>query len=353
MEVIANVNYQKLSEIGQAGQNSHVFKVFDKYLHAELAVKEVEKKRLSDPARYFAEARALHASTHPRVVPIRWAADTNELVCIAMPLMPGGSLADQIRTKPLRPSEVVRVGQDLCEGVAQVHLARFVHLDVKPTNVLFDANGRAALTDFGLALPIDALGTADARDIALYPTFLPPEIIKAKGVVTHASDVYQIGLTLYRAVNGEPFFADQWSKVCSPWPSGRNAIFEGRFPDRTFLPGVPLGLRQAILRALSVDPALRQVGARKLAEELAAVDVMYDWEVEQYAGDAVTWRLRQPGRAEVVVLRRGTFPKVSVEIWTEGPAGRRRKNPGEWSKNLRTQKQLTRALNQAFRTAPT
>jgi serine/threonine protein kinase len=353
LEVIANIRYEKLSEIG-GGQNSRVFRVFDHHLHAELVVKEVEKKRIGDPSRFFTEARAVHASAHPRVVPVRWAGQNEELVCIAMPLMPGGSLAGAIRSKPLRASQVIRVGQDLCEGVAQVHIARYVHLDIKPTNVLFDVDGRAAITDFGLALRLDSVGTADARDQALYPSFLPPEIILSRGLVTPASDVFQLGLTLYRAIIGEPLFLEQWEGMRTPFPAGRTAIMEGRFPDRSnFLPGVPLPLRQAIVRALQVDPALRQVGARQFAEELAAVEVKHDWEVEEYEADNVTWRLREDGHADVLVLRRGTFPSARVEIWTESSSGRRRKEPSAWATHVRTRNQLKQALNRAFRAATT
>jgi serine/threonine protein kinase len=238
-------------------------------------------------------------------------------------------LEEAIRTKPLRPSEVIRVGQDLCEGVAQVHIAKLVHLDIKPTNVLFDAHERATLTDFGLALQVDAEGTADVRDHALYPSFLPPEVVvRSRGAVTAAADVYQIGLTLYRAVNGEPFFSEQWERMRNPYPAGRDAIREGRFPDRTFLPGIPLGLRQVIARALQIDPALRQVGARQLAEELGKVDVRCDWEVEEYTPSAARWRLRQEGRADVLVLRQGSLPGCRCRDLDRWRGGTSAKEPG-------------------------
>ncbi|HEX7667532.1 MAG TPA: serine/threonine-protein kinase [Polyangiaceae bacterium] len=351
MEIITTLNYRRIEEIGSAGQNSKVFRVFDEHLHAELAVKEIQKSRLGDPSRYFSEARAVHASAHARVVPIRWAGKNDEIISLAMPIMPGGSLSDRIREKPLRASEVIKIGQDLCEGVAQVHIAGFVHLDIKPTNVLFDVDGRASVSDFGLALKLDDMATADARDQALYPSFFPPEMMNAKGVVSPASDVYQVGLTLFRALMGDAAFKSQWARIREPYPAGRDAIRAGTFPERVFLPGVPLALRKAILSALHVDPALRQVGARKLAEELAAVEVKHDWEVEGYAPSEITWRLRSPDRADVVVLQRGELPASSVEIWTESAAGRRKKTPDAWSSKIRTMKQLRAALSRAFRSA--
>jgi len=353
MDVIAQVQYDKIREIGGiAGKNSRVFLAFDHHLHTELVVKEIEKARISDPARYFDEAPAFHASAHPRVVTVHWAADRTDHVCIAMPLMMGGSLADAIETTPLAPSRLIQVAQDLCEGVAQVHLAKFVHMDIKPTNVLFDANGRAAITDFGQALPLDTLGTADARGHRIYQSFTPPEIARSGAVATAASDVYQIGLTLYRALNGERNFKAQWDAIKgNPPPFARNAIASGDFPDRAFLPFVPLGIRRAILCALEVDPARRQVGARALAEELAAVEIKHDWNTELDQPDSALWRLRQDGRADILVLRQGMLPNVRVEIWTSGSTGRRRKTPEAWSKGLRTPRQLNSALSRAFRAA--
>jgi serine/threonine protein kinase len=356
MEVIATLKYKKLERLGGAdGQNSEVWRAFDHHLGTELAVKEIAKARLGDSERYFKEARAFHASAHPRVVPVRWAGQTPEHIAIGMPVMPGGSLAEMIRAKPLRPSQVISIGQDICEGVARVHLADLTHLDIKPSNVLFDADRRASITDFGLALQLDHRGTADARDIALHPAFIPPEYITTRAQLTAAADVYQVGLTLYCAVNGEPFFAEQWEPVRTlPFAERRDLIARGDFPNRdSFLPGIPLGLRRAITHALARDPALRPVGARQLAEELAAVDVKHDWEVEEYRPDAVTWRLRTPDRADVLVLQRGALPKAAVEIWTDGPAGRRRKEPSVWSAAARTKNQLRQALSRAFRAATT
>lgn len=352
MEVIANVKYDRGERIGaDDGHNSAVYQAYDHYLGKNLVVKEVAKARIGDPKRYFAEAHAVHASSHPRVVPVYWAADREEHVCIAMPIMVG-SLADVIKKGALRPSRLIDIAQDLCEGVAQVHIAGYFHLDIKPTNVLLDSSGRAAISDFGLAAKVDWSGTVDVRDLALYPAFRPPEVIRDRGIATHAADVYQIALTLYRAANGERYFRRQWdAEKAKPWPGARDAIADGRFPDRSFLPTVPTGLRQVILKGLDVDPARRPIGARQFAEQLAKVNVKYDWETECYEDDHAVWRLRRDGRSNVVVKQVGAVPSAGVEIYTETTTGLRRKNPKEWSSNIRTPRLLMKALSRAFRVA--
>jgi eukaryotic-like serine/threonine-protein kinase len=290
--------------------------------------------------------------THPHVVPIKWAADQPDHVCIAMPLMTGGSLADRIAKIPVSPRRLVAIAQDLCDGVAHVHTAGYVHLDIKPTNVLFDENGRAAITDFGQALALDRGGTADTRDHRMYASFVPPEVRRG-AVATVAADVYQLGLTLYRAVGGERSFRLQRDRVrSSPDPFAiRDAIAAGSFPERVLLPFVPLGIRRAIFRSLNIDPTLRQRTARDLANELAAVHIRHDWQVDLDEEDQTTWRLKGDGRSDVIVHRIGTLPDARVEIWTNGPAGPRRKAARQWISGIRRESQIKKALNRAFRAA--
>lgn len=347
MEILASVRYEPLAEIGQQGRNSRVFRAYDHHLGTELAVKEIEKAAISDPARFFDEARAYHASAHARVVPIKWAAETADKVCIALPLMPGGSLADKIAAGPLRVTEVIHIAHDICEGIAPVHGAGLVHLDLKPSNVLFDGQGRATVTDFGQSLRVDpATGTVSPGRHVLYGPYFPPELL-ITGIATPASDVFQIGLTLYRALWGEWEFERQrlsWGPTLSA------AIRNGEFPPRVLPPHVPSALAAIVLRALDVDPAARFQTATELAEDLVRVAVPYDWIVEQHDAAASRWRLTAPGRADTIVQRVGELPDTEVEIWTEGPGGRRRKATEAWG-IPRTELQLGRALRKAFRAA--
>lgn len=348
MEVLAEVKYVRKREIGSDGRNSKVFLAFDPNRNAELVVKEIDPATISDPDKYFAEAMAVHASAHDRVVPVYWAGPGGGKICLAMPLMPGGSLANRIRKRPLRPIEVIQIAQDICEGVAHVHASKNVHLDIKPTNVLFDANGRACISDFGQALTLDHMGTADVAGHKIYTRFAPPEVYIAGGIVSQQSDVYQIGLTLYRALNGERNFQEQWSSISGP-PA--LAIANGDFPERSFFPQIPLGLRKVILKALDLSPRLRQVSPRAMAEELAAVKVRYDWDPEMDSDDETVWRLKRSGRSDILVIRNGTLPSMSVEIWTDTDGCRRKKDPAAWSNHVRTKNQLKKAMSAAFRAA--
>lgn len=350
MEILAAVKYEHIREIGGLqGRQSKVFLVNDHHLGGELVVKEVPRANFGDPDTCFDEAKKLFASAHPRVVPIQWAAKTRDNICLAMPLMTGGSLTDKIAAVPLSVRDAIKVGQDVCEGVAHVHAAGLLHLDIKPTNVLFDGIGRALVTDFGQSIRLDPLtGTASLAGHPMYVWFVPPEYF-ATGVASHASDVYQIGLTLCRAVNGEFWYQEQVRGL------GRAErivkISNGAFPSRDFLPHVPRDLVRVLAKAIALDPADRYQTARELASALAQVRAREAWSVEVQTRDKTVWRLDRADRADVVVERIGVPPDAAVEIWTEGGSGRRRKRSDKWATGLTTGRKLATALRRAFRAA--
>ena len=157
MKIVATVDYVQKKQIGAGqGMNSTVFLADDPQLAAEVAVKEIPLSKLgNDPGKYFAEAKTMFASEHKNVLPIRYACRTADRICLAMPFCNAGSLADRIRNNPLSLREAQRVGIGILNGLAQVHLAGFVHFDLKPTNVLFGASDEPLVADFGVTEPAE------------------------------------------------------------------------------------------------------------------------------------------------------------------------------------------------------
>ena len=94
------------------GMNSEVFLADEPQLGGKVAVKEIPKGKLGNTFdEYFAEARAMFASAHPHVVPIQYACESADRICLVMPFFQNGSLADRIQGSPISPKEVIRVGQ--------------------------------------------------------------------------------------------------------------------------------------------------------------------------------------------------------------------------------------------------
>jgi serine/threonine protein kinase len=142
------------------------------------------------------------------------------------------------------------------------------------------------VADFGQARNIGPGGTVKAPPL-YYKTF-PPEVLQS-GLAVVQSDIYQIGVLLYRAANGEAFFADQLSKYPTDLQM-KNAILKGKFPDRQeFLPHVPGGLRRLIRKAMKVNPTDRFDSATSIADALGRISVQRDWSVQIAPSGAMTW----------------------------------------------------------------
>jgi len=153
------------------------------------------------------EAELLNRLDHPAIVGLIEVQDDGGELVLVMPHLSGGTLADRVeRSGPLSEKEVRRIGQVLLGALAAAHRAGVVHRDVKPGNVLFDADDNPHLADFGIATTRDVTPglTADGLVIGT-PGYLAPE--QARGeTATTASDVFSLGATLQYALTGEgPF----------------------------------------------------------------------------------------------------------------------------------------------------
>lgn len=324
MKVVAQLSFRKIRQIGELeGRNSAVFLAEDPQLGGELVLKEIPKSGIKDAAAFFAECQKVHASRHPNVVSVQYGCETDDHVCIAMPYYPAGSLAPRIKDGPLQVGEVIRLGVDMLTGLGAVHAAQIVHLDIKPTNVLFTSTGQALLADFGQSVWLNH-ATGLATDLpALYTRAIPPEVLDT-GIATRLSDIFQAGLTLYRAVNGDPWYRDQVQRLSEPTGKARDrAIRNGRFPDRdAFLPHVPQGLCNLIRDTLSLNPTNRPQSAQEFRDRLGAVSPQIDWVFTEGPGKRA-WSGARAGRQDVVVEHHSQSGEIVV--YTVNLGGNRRR----------------------------
>lgn len=226
-----------------------------KVLRPELAADDVLQ------ARFRREARLANGITSPHVVPILAVGDTY----LVLPLYPGGSLGGQLRdTGPLGVDETIELAAQLARGLDELHSRGIVHRDVKPSNVLFDGEGRAALSDFGLARAVDSTRLTREGQLLGTPHYLAPELIE--GVeATPASDVYALGCVLYECAAGTPPFA-AWRLT----ELGFAHLAEPAPDPREHRPELPAGFAEALLAALEKDPAARPTTATALARMLTS-----------------------------------------------------------------------------------
>lgn len=322
MKVHATICYEKLKPIGVGqGMNSEVFLVQDAQTGGQLAVKEVEKAKLgTTPTDYYREAQAMFAACRSNVVEIQFACETPTHICLAMPYYKNGSLADRIEAGPLPLREAIRIGIGVLTGLAHVHTAGFVHFDIKPSNVLFSDTDVPLIADFGQTRSIGPSGLATVPP--MYPFALPPEYF-SHSAVSPASDVYQLGLTLYRVVNGDPYFNSQ--KPPATLVALEAKTLAGTFPDRSsYLPHIPKALRRIIKKALSIDPANRYQSATEFADALGKVEVNVDWSVS-YPNGELHWQATRDGQPDwLVCLISAAAGDYRVEVYTVNALGARR-----------------------------
>lgn len=188
------------------GGMSMVFAAHDNTLDREVALKILSEDFSADEKRIAAfeeEARITASFSHPHVVRVLTTGRAFGRFYIAMELVPGGHFEHQIRERGKIPEiELLPLAIEVAQGLKAAHAAGLIHRDVKPGNILLDAEGHAKLVDFGLALVTHG-GKARAEELWATPYYVPPETVEGHSE-DFRSDIYAFGATLYHALAGKP-----------------------------------------------------------------------------------------------------------------------------------------------------
>ncbi|MGN9839438.1 protein kinase domain-containing protein [Nonomuraea sp. H19] len=260
--------YRLLRTIGKGGMGK-VWQAHDEVLGRDVAVKEVlPPPDLTDPEREvfairtFREARAAGRVTHPGVATVYDVLEEDGHPWIVMQLVRSRTLGELIRDEgPMSPHAAANVGLQILEALRAAHAAGVLHRDVKPDNVLLAEDGRAVLTDFGIATTEDEAPVTRTGVLIGTPAFMAPERA-AGGSARAASDLWSLGVTLYMAVEGH-----------SPFHRGNALATLGAVMHAEPAPLARAGvLGPVVLGLLRKDPAERMTleeAERRLAVILA------------------------------------------------------------------------------------
>ncbi|GAA1674945.1 hypothetical protein GCM10009765_25310 [Fodinicola feengrottensis] len=200
--------YEILAWIG-AGGMATVWKARDTVLDRQVALKAVRlPAELPDAAREDSftrlrrEARLAAKLHHPSIVQVYDVLTVDEQPWIVMELLAGRSLDDIIQEDgPLSVDEAAAIAITLLDALGAAHEAGVLHRDVKPANVMIDGEGRATLTDFGIAFQLGDVSTTETSYVLGSPAYLAPERLHGDEVGP-SSDLYSLGATIYTAVEG-------------------------------------------------------------------------------------------------------------------------------------------------------
>jgi len=262
--------YEVLERIGEGG-TAEVFRARDHRLDRILAIKVLRPQYGQDPearARFAVEARSAAALAVPNIVPVYdfGAADDGSLF-IVMRYIDGPSLRRVLSERgSLPPAEAVDVVRQVAYALAAAHSKDLVHRDVKPGNILLDAEGVAHLTDFGT---VKAL--AGAHDLTrtgmIFGTaaYLSPEQATG-GTIGPRTDLYALGAVLYEALAGRPPFDGD-----DPTAVAYRQAHQPPAPLAAVVPGVDRELERLVMQSLEKDPQRRPASAQAVATALESI----------------------------------------------------------------------------------
>jgi len=283
----------RLDEKVGAGGMSSVYRAYDPTLERWVAIKLMHRDISTDPdalERFRREARAVASLNHPHVVTVIDAGEDEGNPYIVFEYVEGETLKDRIRRPGMLPvPEAVAYAIEISRALMAAHAARLVHRDVKPQNVLIDAEGRAKVTDFGIARSMEAHGLTATGRVLGTTDYVSPE--QALGhAVTEQSDIYSLGIVLYEMLTGEvPFGAD--TQVAVAMKHVREPL-----PDvQRRRPEVSAALAAVVERSTAKETARRYQTVAEMVHDLEEVLAIEAARAGTTSGEATTVLRTLPG----------------------------------------------------------
>jgi TolB-like protein/tRNA A-37 threonylcarbamoyl transferase component Bud32/Flp pilus assembly protein TadD len=260
-------DYELLEEVGRGGQGV-VFRAWQKSLNRTVAIKLIRVSQLTTNThlkRLRREAEAAAKLNHPGIVPVYEVGERDGTYYFSMRFFEGDCLDDVIDRGSMSVREAAELMAKIARTVHYAHEHGILHRDIKPGNILLDANAEPHLTDFGLARLVEQGSTVTgSMEIMGTPSYMAPEqAIGNNAAVGRATDVYGLGAVLYELLTGHPPFSGG-----TPYETIHLLLDSEPRQPRLLNRKVDRDLSAVCLKCLEKDSRRRYSSALDLAEDL-------------------------------------------------------------------------------------
>jgi serine/threonine protein kinase/TolB-like protein/Flp pilus assembly protein TadD len=260
-------DYELLEEVGRGGQGV-VFRAWQRSLNRIVALKIIGSGQWATNAhlkRFRREAEAAAKLNHPQIVPIYEVGERDGRCYFSMRFVEGGQLDELITRGPIPVRQAVELIVKVARTVHYAHEHGILHRDIKPGNILLDADGEPHLTDFGLARLVEHGSTVTGSlEIMGTPSYMAPEqAVGNNSALCRGTDVYGLGAVLYELLTGHPPFAGG-----TTYETIHLLLDSEPRQPRLWNRKVDRDLSAVCLKCLEKNPRYRYSSALALAEDL-------------------------------------------------------------------------------------
>lgn len=263
--------YRIESEIGRGGMAA-VYLAEDLKHGRKVAIKVLVPGSTPayEPQRFLREIRIAARLSHPSILPLHDSGECDGLLYFVMPYAGGETLRDRLKREGSLPIDAaLRITRAVAAALGYAHRHSVIHRDIKPENILLQ-EGEPVVADFGVATAVSAAGGDNVyitdRGFAVgTPAYMSPEQASAERDLDGRSDLYSLACVLFEMLSGQPPFSGSNPRATM----ARHAI-EPAPSIRSLRPTVPLGVAQALQRALAKAPEDRFATMADFYEALVA-----------------------------------------------------------------------------------
>ena len=260
-----NDRYEIIRSIGEGGM-ANVYLGHDIILDRNVAIKVLRGDLSNDEKfvrRFQREALSASSLAHSNIVEMYDVGEDDGTYYIVMEYVEGKTLKQLLKKRgSLTLSEAIDIMSQLTDGMAHAHDSYIIHRDLKPQNIMIKDDGQIKITDFGIAMALNATQLTQTNSVMGSVHYLPPEQASGKGC-TIKSDIYSMGIIFYELLSGSlPFRGDNAVEIAlkhmrEPLPNLKD--------DN---PSIPQSIVNIIKRATAKNPKNRYETAREMHEDL-------------------------------------------------------------------------------------